>query len=83
ACFDRVVPNVSALANARYGVPKKASILMNKMLHAAQYHIKTADGMTNAFNTFVLLSSFDNLQGGTSSAWEWVFICCVLLDIHD
>ena len=48
ACFDRILVHILTLCLRSYGMPKKLTIILGKLLESAKYAIKTGIGISKA-----------------------------------
>jgi hypothetical protein len=84
ACYDRILPNIAALASRKYGVYKDLVNLHYKTLTNTKYRIK----ITGGNKTFVFSNSsktpiYGTRQGSNNSPIIWLFISDTIAQIME
>jgi hypothetical protein len=84
ACFDRILVHLLNLCLRSFGIPKKLTTILGKLLKVARYAIKTRIGISKeTYHHSEESPAFGSEQGSAASAQGWGKIVSVLFDIHD
>jgi hypothetical protein len=84
ACFDRILLHLLNLCLKLFGMPKKLTTILGKLLQVARYTIKTRIGISKqTCNHTDESPAFRSGQGSAASAQGWGKIVSVLFDIHN
>jgi hypothetical protein len=84
ACFDRILVYLLNLCLRLFGMPKKLTTILGKLLKVARYAIKIGVGISNeTYHHSEESPAFKSGQGGAASAQGWGKIVSILFDIHD
>ena len=84
ACFDRILVHVLTLCLRSYGMPKKLTTILGKLLEAAKYAIKTGIGISKeTYQHSKESPAFGSGQGSGASAQGWGKIASNAFDAHD
>ena len=84
ACFDRILVHVLTLCLRSYGMPKKLTTILGKLLEAAKYAIKTGIGISkDTYQHSKESPAFGSGQGSGASAQGWGKIASNAFDAHD
>ena len=84
SCYDRIIPNVGALASRSFGVHDSVATVSAYTLQDAKYRLKTQLGISNESYTHSrLYPIYGTGQGSGNSPIIWLFIGSVLFDCHN
>ena len=84
ACFDRILVHVLTLCLRSFGMPKKLTKMLGKLLEAAKYAIKTGVGISEqTYQHSKESPAFGSGQGSGASAQGWGKIASKAFDAHD
>jgi hypothetical protein len=84
ACFDRILVHVLTLTLRSYGMPKKLTTILGKLLEAAKYAIKTGIGISKeTYQHSKESPAFGSGQGSGASAQGWSKMASNAFDAHD
>jgi hypothetical protein len=84
ACFDRILVHVLTLCLRSFGMPKKLTTILGKLLEAARYAIKTGIGISKeTYQHLEESPAFGSGQGSGASAQGWGKIASKTFDTHD
>ena len=84
ACFDRILVHILTLCLRSYGMPKKLTIILGKLLESAKYAIKTGIGISKAtYQHSDESPAFGSGQGSGASAQGWGKMASKAFDAHD
>jgi hypothetical protein len=84
ACFDRILVHVLTLCLRSYGMPKKLTTILGKLLEAAKYAIKTGIGISKeTYQHSKESPAFGSGQGSGASAQGWGKIASNAFDAQD
>jgi hypothetical protein len=73
ACFDRILVHLLNLCLRSFGMPKKLTTILAKLLQVARYAIQTRIGISKeTYNHSDRLPAFGSGQGSAASAQGWV-----------
>jgi hypothetical protein len=84
ACSNRILVHLLNLCLRSYGMPKKLTKILGKLLRVARYAMKTGIGISKeTYQHSEESPAFGSGQGSTASAQGWGEIVSVLFNIHD
>jgi hypothetical protein len=83
ACFDRILVHVLILCLRSYGMPKKLTTILGKLLEAAKYAMKTGIGISKkTYQHSEVSPAFGSGQGSGASAQGWGEIASTAFDAY-
>jgi hypothetical protein len=83
SCYDRIIPNLAALASQKFGVPSSVVLVNTTTLREAQYKLRTELGMSeDSYTHCVAHPIFGTGQGSGNSPIIWCFISSILFDCY-
>ena len=75
ACYDRIIPAVSALLKTKAGCPEKVSTLLAKTLKELEYHPTTAKGAAECYSKHTeKCPGYGTGQGLKDSPGKWTLV---------
>ena len=84
SCFDRIIPNVGALASRSFGVHDSVATVSAYTLQDAKYCLKTQLGITTELYSHCrMYPIYGTGQGSGNLPIIWLFIGSVLFDCHN
>jgi hypothetical protein len=84
ACFDRILVHLLNLCLRSYGMPRKLTSILGKLLEAAKYAIKTGIGISKQTYQHTKESpAYGSGQGSGALAQGWGKIASTAFDAHD
>jgi hypothetical protein len=83
ACYDRILPNLAAMANQAHGLPDSIVKLHLKLLHSMVYEIKIEGAQPVQFKNKNESPVFGTGQVSGNSPTIWTFISNILLKSMD
>ena len=83
SCYDRILVPLASLINRKYGLHKQVVAVHAHTLKQAQFHLKTAAGVSDLFYTHSTPFPIQGTgQGSGNSPCIWLFILSTLFDVH-
>jgi hypothetical protein len=84
SCYDRIVVSLASIINRKYGMHRKVVAVHAATLQNAQFHLKTASGIsTTHYSPSTRFPIYGTGQGSGNSPSIWLFISSTLFDIHN
>jgi hypothetical protein len=83
SCYDRIIVSLASIINRKYGMHRKTVAIHASTLQDAQFHLKTAAGIsTTHYSPSPRFPIHGTGQGSGNSPSIWLFISSTLFDIH-
>ena len=84
ACYDRILAALSSLASQKYGVRPQVVFVHAATLEEAVYKLKLSTKVSEeGYKHCTVFPIAGNGQGSSNSPQVWIFISCVLFDVHE
>ena len=84
SCYDRILPQLAALAGRKFGLAKELVTLNNETLRQARYKLRTALGISETHYSHSLTRPiYGTGQGSGNSPIIWCFLSSSLFSAHN
>jgi hypothetical protein len=84
ACYDRILPNIAAMASRKYGIPETLANLYYKTLTNTKYRVKIIGGTKRyVYSNNKKTPIYDTGQGSRNSPIIWLFVSDIIAQIME
>lgn len=84
SCYDRIIPNLAALASRKFGVHESVTKSNFITLRDAEYRVRTDLGLADkGYHHCTEFPIYGTGQGSGNSPAIWCMLSCILFDCYD
>jgi hypothetical protein len=83
SCYDRILPNMTAIACRKFGLHKNMAFVWAKTLEEAKYKLRTMLGVSEeTYSHCIAFLIYGTGRGSGNSPVVWCFLTSILFDCH-